>query len=109
MTAVRQYADKSCSWAGRVVLIGLFAFLPLLPGQALAQLDLRTYSASGSHQCSGGQPTTCVVTGSFYRDCINASSALSVQDCCRTRRDGSHSTGFTLNYCIPQSPGPGRY
>jgi hypothetical protein len=75
----------------------------MFPGQAAAQLDLRTYSASGMHQCSAGKPSSCVVTGSRYRDCIDATSALRTQDCCLTRRDGSRSTGFTLSYCIPES------
>ncbi|QAU46360.1 hypothetical protein [Bradyrhizobium guangzhouense] len=88
--------------AGRALLIGLLALTPLLPGRVAAQLDLRTYSASGTHQCSGEKAASCVVTGSRYRDCIDATSALRVQDCCATRRDGSRSTGFTINYCIPE-------
>jgi hypothetical protein len=104
MNAIRQHArERRSLQAGWLLIIGIFASLPLLlPGQASAQLDLRTYSASGMHQCSGGQPATCVATGSRYRDCNEATSALRTQDCCLTRRDGSHSTGFTLNYCIPE-------
>jgi hypothetical protein len=108
MTVVRRRARETGSCrAGRVLAIGLFALLPMLPGEAAAQLDLRTYSATGTHQCSDGKPASCVVTGSRYRDCIDATSALRAQDCCLTRRDGSHSTGFALNYCIPE-PGIGR-
>jgi hypothetical protein len=103
MNAVRQHArERRSSEAGRVLIAGIFALLALLPGPAVAQLDLRTYSASGTHQCSGEKSASCVVTGSRYRDCNDATSALRVQDCCLTRRDGSRSTGFTLNYCIPE-------
>ncbi len=103
MKTVRQRArDRGFSEPGRVVIAGLFALLPLLPGSAAAQLDMRTYSASGMHQCSGEKPVSCVVTGSRYRDCNDASSSLRLQDCCLTQRAGSRSTGFTLNYCLPE-------
>jgi hypothetical protein len=103
MNAVRQHARKRrSSEAGRVLIVGIFTLLPLLPNQAAAQLNFPTYSASGTHQCSGEKPASCVVTGLRYRDCNDATSALRVQDCCLTRRDGSRSTGFTLNYCIPE-------
>jgi len=102
MNAIRRQPRARRSEAGRVLLVAIFALMPLLPGQVAAQLDLRTYSASGTHQCSGEKPASCVVTGLAFRDCIDASSALRVQDCCATRRDGSRSTGFTINYCIPE-------
>ena len=103
MNAVRQHTrERGSSETGRALIGGIFALLMLIPGPAAAQLDLRTYSASGTHQCSAGQPATCVATGSRYRDCNEAASTLRVQDCCLTRRDGSRSTGFTLNYCIPE-------
>jgi hypothetical protein len=69
------------------------------------QLALPSYSASGTHQC-GGAPV-CVVTGLAFRDCNDAASALRAQDCCVSRRGGQTSTGFTLNYCIPEQ-GPQR-
>lgn len=98
MNAIRRHARERL-----ILIIGVFTLLPLLSGPAAAQLDLRTYSASGTHQCGGGEkPVACVVTGSRYRDCIEANSALRVQDCCLTRRDGSRSTSFTINYCIPE-------
>lgn len=107
MTAVRRQAcERGAATAGRMLLtmIGVVPLVAMLSSPVAAQLDLRSYSASGMHQCSSGQPASCVVTGSRYRDCIEATSALRAQDCCLTRRDSSsHSTGFTLNYCIPES------
>jgi hypothetical protein len=75
------------------------------------------YSASGTHQCrtADGATHTCVASGSFFANCIDAQSALMSLDCCpstracerdaqgretRCQRGGS-STGFTMNYCIP--------
>jgi len=63
----------------------------------LAQLP--RYTASGTHQCGGNR--TCIVTGQF-NDCNDAMSSLRTRDCCATRNGGS-STGFALNYCIPES------
>jgi len=103
MTALRQQVcERGSSKTGRrpIFVIGLLALLPMLPGQAVAQ-GLGRYSASGMHQCGDRSPS-CVVTGIGYRDCIEANSALRSQDCCLTRRDGSRSTGFTMNYCIPE-------
>jgi hypothetical protein len=65
------------------------------------QLRLPSYSASGTHQC-GANAASCVVTGLAYRDCNDATSSLRAQDCCASRRSGQASTGFTLNYCIPE-------
>ena len=69
------------------------------------QLALPSYSASGTHQCGGA--AVCVVTGLAFRDCNDAASALRAQDCCVSRGGGQTSTGFTLNYCIPEQ-GPQR-
>lgn len=108
MTAVRHHVREGCAFkAARtaVLILGVIALSPMLPGQVAAQgLGLRTYSASGMHQCGGGErPQSCVVTGGFYRDCNEAASALRAQDCCPTSSKGSRSTGFTLSYCIPES------
>lgn len=64
------------------------------------QLALPSYSASGTHECGTGP--VCVVTGLAFRDCNDAASALRAQDCCVSRGGGKTSTGFTLNYCIPE-------
>ena len=87
------------------LIVGIMALPLMLPSEATAQgLGLRSYSASGMHQCGNGEHAqSCVVTGLGYRDCIEAGSALRSQDCCLTRRDGTRSTGFTLSYCIPES------
>ena len=84
----------------------------LLSGAALGA----NYSATGSHQCrnpSGGT-YSCVVTGSFFGNCIEAASSLQTQDCCVSSRackrdpqggppkceSGGTSAGFSLNYCV---------
>src|SRR3954469_18732363 len=64
----------------------------------LAQLP--RYSASGTHQCGGNR--SCIVSGQF-NDCNDAMSSLRTRDCCATARSGGSSTGFALNYCIPES------
>ena len=64
----------------------------------LAQLP--RYSASGTHQCGGNR--SCIVSGQF-NDCNDAMSSLRTRDCCATARGGGSSTGFALNYCIPES------
>jgi hypothetical protein len=84
------------------------------PGPRLAQG--LGYSASGTHQCrtSNGESHSCVVTGPFFSNCIDAGSSLRTQDCCPSTRvcardaqgretdcqRGGTSVGFTLNYCI---------
>jgi hypothetical protein len=64
-----------------------------------------SYSASGTHQCGSDSDhaNSCVVTGFGFPDCIGATSSLRAQDCCPTARKGATSTGFTLNYCIPET------
>jgi hypothetical protein len=75
------------------------------------------YSASGTHQCrtADGATHSCVASGSFFGNCIDAQSALMSLDCCPSTRAcerdaqgretrcqrGGASTGFTMNYCIP--------
>jgi len=65
----------------------------------LAQL-LR-YTASGTHQCGADKGRSCVVTGSGFTNCNDASISLQTRDCCPTTRKGGTSSSFTLNYCIP--------
>ena len=70
------------------------------PGRDSTRLaQLPRYSASGTHQCGGKR--TCIVSGQF-NDCNDAMSSLRTRDCCVTR-NGASSTGFALNYCIPES------
>jgi hypothetical protein len=86
---------------------------------ALAQLS--TYTAGGTHQCSGENDSghTCIVSGSTFSTCLDATNSLQLQDCCpstqvcerdratgaRTCTRGGKSVGFTLTYCI----GGGRF
>jgi hypothetical protein len=69
-------------------------------GKDLKLAQLR-YTASGTHQCGGEKGRSCVVTGSGFTNCNDASISLQTRDCCPTTRNGGTSSGFTLNYCIP--------
>ncbi|MBV9738334.1 MAG: hypothetical protein JOZ30_01725 [Hyphomicrobiales bacterium] len=98
-------------------LLALFlAASCFLPVTAQA-FDFGGVTASGTHVCSGPTERQCVVSGSIFRNCIDAANALKVQDCCRTNlscsRDpktgakkcesASTSTKFTLDYCVGSS------
>jgi hypothetical protein len=72
---------------------------PARDSARLAQLP--RYSASGTHQCGEGN-RSCIVSGQF-NDCNDATISLRTRDCCPTTRNGGSSTGFSLNYCIPES------
>jgi len=71
--------------------------IALTPQLTMAQAGRVSYSAGGTHQCSGQR--VCVVSGSFFKDCIDAIESLRARDCCPSSRSGT-SGGFTLNYCI---------
>jgi hypothetical protein len=109
----RHCAGPGLGGLSAVAISMAFALLPAASPAAqphgaasqLVQLGLPSYSASGTHQCGGGP--VCVVTGLAFRDCNDAASALRAQDCCVSRGGGQASTGFTLNYCIPEQ-GPQR-
>jgi hypothetical protein len=66
--------------------------------------QLRGYSASGTHQCGSEKGRSCVVTGSGFSNCNDASTLLQTRDCCPTTPLGGKSSGFVLNYCIPDRP-----
>jgi len=63
--------------------------------------QMRAYSASGTHQCASEKGRSCVVTGSGFSNCNDAAITLQTRDCCPTTPSGGKSSGFTLNYCIP--------
>jgi hypothetical protein len=67
--------------------------------QKLAQL--RGFSAAGTHQCASEKGHSCVVAGSGFSNCNDASTGLRTRDCCPTTRAGGKSSDFTSNYCIP--------
>jgi hypothetical protein len=79
------------------------ALLALEPasGEGLKLAQMRGYSASGTHQCGSEKGRSCVVTGSGFSNCNDATSFLQTRDCCPTTPQGGKSSGFTLNYCIP--------
>jgi hypothetical protein len=68
---------------------------------ALKLAQLRAYSAAGTHQCGSEKGRSCVVTGSGYSSCNDATTTLQTRDCCPTTPAGGKSSGFVLNYCIP--------
>jgi hypothetical protein len=75
-------------------------FSPVL-GEGLKLAQMRGYSASGTHQCGSEKGRSCVVTGSGFSNCNDATGFLRTRDCCPTTPQGGQSSGFTLNYCIP--------
>ena len=90
------------SWSTRLMIVIMATVLPL--GRALGEVKLsqiRGYSASGTHQCGSEKGRSCVVTGSGFSNCNDASIFLKTRDCCPTTPTGGTSSGFTLNYCIP--------
>jgi hypothetical protein len=71
--------------------------------EKLAQM--RGFSASGTHQCgSSDKSRSCIVTGSGFGNCKEASTVLETRDCCPITPKGGKSSGFVLNYCIPDRP-----
>jgi hypothetical protein len=94
--AVRRRRVSFAILIGRVAAIGLM-LLALTPPPTMAQARPHSYSAAGTHQCS--ERRSCVVSGSFFRNCIEASEILRTRDCCPSSRGGT-SVGFSLNYCI---------
>jgi hypothetical protein len=104
-------ADVRLQITRAVVILAVVA--TVLPVGAKA-LDLRRFSASGTHLCDGAAARQCVVSGSAFQNCIDAENSLKVQDCCRTAPVCSHdpktgetkcdtastSTKFTLDYCV---------
>jgi hypothetical protein len=63
--------------------------------------QLRAYTASGTHQCGPDKGRSCVVTGSGFTNCNDATISLQTRNCCATTVKGGAPTGFVLNYCIP--------
>jgi hypothetical protein len=101
---------ERCGRTCRRAILGLAALAALSGapasgkdlGMKLAQL--RGYSASGTHQCGSDKAHTCIVTGSGFTNCNDASITLQTRDCCPTSTAGGKSSGFILNYCIPDRP-----
>jgi hypothetical protein len=92
-------------WSGKRLILGgaaiaLLSFEPAF-GEAVKFAQMRGYSASGTHQCGSDKGRSCVVTGSGFSNCNDATIVLRTRDCCPTTPKGGTSSGFTLNYCIP--------
>jgi hypothetical protein len=92
--------------SGKYLIFGgaaaaLLSFGPAFgEGMKLAQM-MRGFSASGTHQCGSDKGRSCIVTGSRFSNCNDATVVLRTRDCCPTTPQGGTSSGFTLNYCIP--------
>jgi hypothetical protein len=99
MTVSVKYRSASAPILGLVALAilgGVAAW-----GKELKLAQMRGYSASGTHQCGSEKGRSCVVTGSGFTSCNDATSNLQARDCCPTTPGGGRSSGFVLNYCIP--------
>jgi hypothetical protein len=88
--------------------IALALVVPVAPSYAQQRSDhelapLPRFSASGTHQCGSEKGHRCIVTASF-RNCNDAIITLQTRDCCPTTPSGGNSSGFVLNYCIPERP-----
>jgi hypothetical protein len=81
----------------------LLPFQPA-PGKGIHLAQMGGYSASGTHQCGSDKGSSCVVTGSGFSNCNDASISLQTRDCCPTTPQGGKSSHFNLNYCIPDRP-----
>jgi hypothetical protein len=92
----------ACALAGLAAAAMLSG--PPARGDELKLAQMRGYSASGTHQCGSEKGRSCVVSGSGYFDCNDATITLQTRDCCPTTPAGGKSTGFVLNYCIPERP-----
>jgi hypothetical protein len=94
----------TCRSIGRAALcLAIAAILGGAParGQQQKLAQMRGYSASGTHQCGSEKGRSCIVTGSGFTNCNDATITLQTRDCCPTTPGGGKSSGFALNYCIP--------
>jgi len=92
--------------AGAILGLAALGMLSGRPasGDELKLAQMRSYSASGTHQCGSEKGRSCVVTGSGFGSCNDATTTLQTRDCCPSSAGGGKSTGFVLNYCIPNRP-----
>jgi len=86
-----------------LALLAVLSAGPAL-GKDMRVVQLRGYSASGTHQCGSEKGRSCIVTGSGFSNCNDAAITLQTRDCCPTTPAGGKSSGFTLNYCITDRP-----
>ena len=101
MTVSINRPRRSGNWL--ILAVAAAAVLSFEPGfgQELKLAQMRGFSASGTHQCGSDKGRSCIVTGSGFSNCNDATSFLQTRDCCPTTPQGGKSSGFTLNYCIP--------
>jgi len=110
MLALVELPPRSRLARATALFLTLLCVLPLNAGA----FDSGRVTASGTHVCTGPTARQCVVSGSTFGNCIDAATALKVQDCCRMdlacSRDpktgakkcesASTSMKFTLDYCV---------
>jgi hypothetical protein len=106
MTISHKRSPRSAACAVLGVVAATMLSGPAAWGQNvnLKLAQMRGYSASGTHQCGSEKGRSCIVTGSGYSNCNDATITLQTRDCCPTTPSGGKSTGFVLNYCIPDRP-----
>ena len=97
--SITRRPDRSL-WLGCAAAV-LLCVEPAFADQTKLAQMMRGYSASGTHQCGDEKGRSCVVTGSGFSSCNDATVVLRTRDCCPTTPKGGTSSGFTLNYCIP--------
>jgi len=68
-----------------IALAEILSFKPAL-GAKVEFAQIRGYSASGTHQCGSEKGRSCVVTGSGFSNCNDASIFLRTRDCCPGNR-----------------------
>jgi hypothetical protein len=101
----RSAACAVVAFAAAAILLGPAAWGQNLNRDLKLKLaQMRGYSASGTHQCGSEKGRSCVVTGSGFGNCNDATITLQTRDCCPTTPSGGKSSGFVLNYCIPDRP-----
>jgi hypothetical protein len=104
MTISVKRAPRSAAYVIVSLATAAILFSPPAWSKDLKLAQMRGYSASGTHQCGSEKGRSCVVTGSGFGNCNDATITLQTRDCCPTTPTGGKSTNFVLNYCIPDRP-----
>jgi hypothetical protein len=103
MTESVERSGRTCRAVLGLATLAALSGAPAL-GKDMKLVQIRGYSASGTHQCGSEKGRSCVVTGTGFTNCTDASITLQTRDCCPTTPAGGKSSGFTMNYCITDRP-----
>jgi hypothetical protein len=99
--ASRPSRTRRCATLGSAIAMAILWGGPPAAAQPRTA-QMTSYSASGTHQCNSDKGGSCVVSGTAFSNCNDAASLLRTRDCCPTSGNGGQSSGFTLNYCLPE-------